>query len=289
MNTVNDQQEKQKKHKIMAWITPLIHRLRGHPKNKTQLIRWLHRTAHYHLLDNDALSMIEGVLKVSDMQVRDILIPRPQMIVINKTATVNEAVNIIVGCAHSRFPVVSEDRTEVLGILLAKELLPYASSHTAGKETTETIKNRIHPAMFVPESKRLDKLLKEFKLKHNHMAIVVGEHNDLMGLVTLEDVLEQIVGNIEDEFDVDETHVQANIAPYGKNHYIVQGLTPIEVFNHYFNTTLDDKYFDTVGGVIAQHFGRLPEKGDSTHLAGLTIHIDKVEKRRITVIKVHVR
>lgn len=267
------------KHK--TWYERLSHALLREPRDREQLITLLHDAKDRHLLDNDALQMIEGVLQVSEMKVRDVMIPRPQMVVVEHDSTPAQALPNITKSAHSRFPVIGESRDEVVGILLAKDLLAKSTQ----EKPNLVIKDLVRPATFVPESKRLDVLLKEFRLNRNHMAIVVDEYGGVAGLVTIEDVLEQIVGEIEDEYDI--TSEEPNIKEIASNEYIVKALTPIEDFNAYFGTDYDDESFDTIGGLLLQQFSHLPKKGESINLDEFKFTVIGATTRGIKILKLN--
>ncbi len=264
--------------KSKAWFERLSNALLREPQDREQLINLLHDAKDRHLLDNEALQMIEGVLQVSEMQVRDVMVPRPQMVVVEHDHTPAQALPLITQSAHSRFPVIGESRDEVLGILLAKDLL------SADKENPDLKMNAlVRPATFVPESKRLDVLLKEFRLNRNHMAIVVDEYGGVAGLVTIEDVLEQIVGDIEDEYDI--TSDEPMIKAINENEYNINALTTIEDFNTYFGTAYDDVDFDTIGGLLLKHFSHLPKKGESIQLNQFKFTVTHATSRGITTLK----
>ncbi len=249
------------------------------PKDRAQLIELLHSAFEHHLLDADALSMVEGVLQVSEIQVRDIMVPRAQMDVIDINETPDKFVPHVIATAHSRFPVVDRDRDQVLGILLAKDLLRYY----AGEEEFN-VRDMLRPAVFVPESKRLNVLLREFRANRNHMAIVVDEYGGVAGLVTIEDVLEQIVGDIEDEYDFDET--QDNIVQESGGHWRVKAQTEIADFNEAFGTEFADEDYDTVGGLVIDRFGRLPKKGEPITIGDLRFQVMRADSRRLHTLQV---
>lgn len=258
-----------------------LDRLRGQAKDRIGLIHNLRAAAESEIIDHDALLMLEGVLRVSQTQVRDVMLPRAQMVVIEADSKLEQILPIIIESAHSRFPVIGESRDEILGLLLAKDLLPYT---VAQNTQTLSIKNLIRPAIFIPESKRLNMLLKEFRLNHNHMAIVVDEYGGIAGLVTIEDVLEQIVGDIEDEFDIDED--ETNIKEINPSDFVVKALTSIEEFNGRFNTTISDEDFDTIGGYITQQFGHMPKRGEVIQVNGFKITVLLGSKRRLQLLSV---
>jgi len=242
-----------------SWLRKLSQALLRDPSDREQLVSMLRDVEQKGLLDADALAMIEGVLNVSDMQVRDIAIPRSQMEVVKENDTPEDLLKVVLDSAHSRYPVIGDSRDEVVGILLAKDLLSYFGKLTTRREGDEEVKfnlrDMLRPAVFIPESKRLNVLLKDFRSTRNHMAIVVDEYGGVDGLVTIEDVLEQIVGDIEDEHDFDE---DTFILRHSENKYTLKALTPIDEFNEYFNASFSDEEFDTIGGLLMQEFGRLP-------------------------------
>ena len=235
-------------------------------------------------LDAEEKSMLTGVLEVSETQVRDVMIPRSQMVVINSEDDFEQTLATIVESGHSRFPVIGEDRDEVLGILLAKDLLRYF-----GKDAAKVvmIQKLLRPAAVIPESKRLNALLKEFRASHNHMAIVVDEYGGIAGLLTIEDVLEEIVGEIEDEHDDEEAaFIRPDGDRNGRPSYAVRALTRIEDFNEYFECELDDEEYDTVGGLVMHELGRLPRRGEKVHFGGFEFFVIKADKRRIDALQV---
>ena len=244
------------------------------PEDREQLVVLLRSAYARNLLDADALSIIEGALGVSELQVRDIMIPRAQMDVIDIGETPDQFIPSVIATAHSRFPVVDGNRDDVVGVLLAKDLLRYY----AGEEEFN-VREMLRPAVFVPESKRLNVLLREFRASRNHMAIVVDEYGGVAGLVTIEDVLEQIVGEIEDEYDFDEA--SDNIILESSGRYRVKALTQIADFNAAFGTDFPDEDFDTVGGLVIAHLGRLPKRGESIALEGLRFQVLRADSRRV--------
>jgi magnesium and cobalt transporter len=248
------------------------------PEDREQLVALLHSAFERNLLDADALSIIEGALQVSDMQVCDIMVPRSQMEVVSAGETPEQFVDRVIEVAHSRFPVIGESRDDVIGILLAKDLLRFY----AGREFN--IRDMLRPAVFIPESKRLNVLLREFRASRNHMAIVVDEYGGVAGLVTIEDVLEQIVGDIEDEYDFDEA--SDNILLDHAGHYRVKAGTEIGDFNRAFGTDFPDEEFDTVGGMVIQHLGRLPKRGELIQIGGLGIQVLRADSRRVHTLLV---
>lgn len=263
-----------------SWLDRLSQALLGEPQDREQLISVLRDAEERQLLDADVLSMIEGALQVADMQVRDIMVPRAQMVVVQQDAAPEDYINTIIDSGHSRFPVIGDSKDEVVGILLAKDLLDYFAS---GNQGTFNMRDAMRPAVFIPESKRLNVLLREFRASRNHMAIVVDEYGGVAGLVTIEDVLEQIVGEIDDEHDTDEG---LYIKPHGQGEYIVKALTPIEDFNEYFHTDFSDQEFDTIGGLVVKAFGRLPKRGESCVLDSVHFTVLRADKRRVYLLRV---
>src|SRR4051812_14779324 len=249
------------------------------PEDREQLIELLHSAHDRNLLDADAVSMIEGVLQVSELQARDIMVPRSQMDVIDVSEPPDRFIPFVIHTAHSRFPVTSGNKDDVIGILLAKDLLRYY----AGEEEFD-VREMLRPAVFIPESKPLNVLLKEFRKNRNHIAIVVDEYGGVAGLVTIEDVLEQIVGDIEDEYDFDE--VEDNIIQEKSGQYRVKAITEIEDFNEKFGTDFSDEEFDTIGGLVLQHFGRVPKRGEVVTMGDLTFKVLRADSRRVYLLDV---
>ena len=250
------------------------------PEDREQLVELLHGAYENSLMDADSLAMIEGVLQVSEMQVRDIMIPRSQMDVIDITDLPETFIPHVIETAHSRFPVIEDNKNDVIGILLAKDLLRYY----AGEDFE--VRDMLRPAVFIPESKRLNILLKEFRSNRNHIAIVVDEYGGVAGMVTIEDVLEQIVGDIEDEYDYDED--EDNIIQNASGQYRVKALTEIADFNEIIGTTLSDEEFSTIGGLVVHQFGHLPKRDDEIVLSGLKIKVLRADSRRLHTIMVEV-
>lgn len=265
-----------------TWLDKLVQAFVHEPRNRQELLELLREAHANEVLDIEALSIIEGALQVSDMQVRDIMIPRSQMITIRSSQTPREFLPEVIEAAHSRFPVTGESLDDVLGILLAKDLLPLLL-----EDNTErfNIKEILRPATCVPESKRLNVLLKEFRATRNHMAIVIDEYGGVSGLVTIEDVLEQIVGDIEDEHDIDE---DSQIKPLHSGDFLVKGLTPIEDFNEHFGTEFPDEEFDTVGGLVMNAFGHLPRRNEVVELDGFRVRVLNSDSRRVHLLRVTV-
>jgi len=243
------------------------------PEDRGQLLELLHSSYERNLMDADALAMIEGVLQVSELQARDIMVPRAQMEVVDIQDAPEKFLPQIIESGHSRFPVIGESKDHVIGILLAKDLLAYY----AGQQLN--VRDMLRPAVFIPESKRLNVLLKDFRRTRNHIAIVVDEYGGVAGLVTIEDVLEQIVGEIEDEYDFDETEAQILLDRNGL--YRVKAQTSIEDFNSTFGTQFSDEEFDTVGGLLLSRFGRLPKREEEIDVEGLRFRVLRADSRRL--------
>jgi magnesium and cobalt transporter len=248
------------------------------PEDREQLVALLHSAYARNLIDADALSIIEGALAVSDMQVRDVMVPRAQMQVISIGDSMAAMAARAIETAHSRFPVTGENRDDIIGILLAKDLLRLHAGENIA------VRDMLRPAIFIPDSKRLNVLLREFRASRNHMAIVVDEYGGVAGLVTIEDVLEQIVGDIEDEYDFDEA--ADNILLDQAGHYRVKATTEIADFNAAFGTQFSDEEFDTVGGLVIQHLDRLPKRGEVLQLDGLRIQVLRADSRRVHTLLV---
>jgi magnesium and cobalt transporter len=261
------------------WLKRITKSMAGEPRDLAELIEGLRSASNRGLFDGDALVMLEGVLAVADMQVRDIMVPRSQMVFIERDEPVDRLVELVVESGHSRFPVIGEDRDQILGILLAKDLLRL---QTVGDENFE-IREYMRPVVFVPESKRLNVLLKEFRRSHNHIAMVVDEYGGVCGLVTIEDVIEQIVGEIDDEHDVDEDQM---IRREGPREFTVRALTPIADFNRYFHSAFSDEEYDTIGGLLMQEFGRLPRRGETMRVNTLDFRVLRADRRRIDLLRV---
>lgn len=243
------------------------------PEDRDQLLELLQSSYERNLMDADALAMIEGVLQVSELQARDIMVPRAQMDVVDIGDTPEVFLPKVIESGHSRFPVIGENKDDVIGILLAKDLLRYYAGHESN------VRDMLRPAVFIPESKRLNVLLKDFRRARNHMAIVVDEYGGVAGLVTIEDVLEQIVGEIEDEYDFDETEAQIMLDRNGL--YRVKAQTSIEDFNSTFGTEFSDDEYDTIGGLLLNRFGRLPKRGEEIELDRLRFRVQRADSRRL--------
>jgi magnesium and cobalt transporter len=263
-----------------SWLRRLLESLAGEPQDLEELSEVLTDARERGLIDTDVFAMLEGVLQVSEIQVRDVMVPRSQMVVIQRDEPPERILPVVVESGHSRFPVVGEDRDEVVGILLAKDLLRYFAD---GGEGQFDIRECVRPAVFIPESKRLNVLLKEFRVSHNHMAIVVDEYGGVSGLLTIEDVLEQIVGDIGDEYDVDEGE---GIRKEAERVFAVPALTRIEDFNTTFGTRFSDEEFDTIGGLVLHELGRMPRRGEAIEIGGIEIKVVRADRRRIETLRV---
>ena len=264
------------KKKTGAWLRRLT---QEGPADRAELVEMLRAARQGGVLDADALAMIEGVLRVADLQVRDIMVPRSQMVVLERDAKPEQLLPDVVEAGHSRFPVIGEDRDQVVGILLAKDLLRHFAEGTAGRFD---VRESLRPAAFVPESKRLNVLLKEFRASRNHMAIVVDEYGGVSGLVTIEDVIEEIVGEIADEYDVPEQTIRRD----GERQFTVLAATGVQEFNQYFGTLFSDEEYDTIGGIVLQQFGRLPRRGEAVTMNGLEFRVLRADRRRIAELRV---
>ena len=265
-----------------SWLDKLSFFLSDRPSNKEELLERIRQAEEDQILDREALDTIEGALQMSHMQVRDIMVPRPQMAVVKADQSTQEFMQTITETSHSRFPVIGESPDEVLGILLAKDLLPLAF---AKQMDNFDLNAMLRKPIFVPESKRLSILLNEFRTNRYHMAIVLDEYGGVAGLVTIEDVLEQIVGEIEDETDAEED--DGNIRPFADKGFLVKALTTIDDFNAHFGTYYDEAEFDTIGGIITQQFGHLPAKDESIQVGELNFLILAADNRRILLMQVN--
>lgn len=263
-----------------SWIDKIAQVFSDEPTDTKSLLELLRNAEQDQVLDADTLGIIEGALQVSSMQVRDIMIPRSQVVTVAANLSLSEILDAVSKASHSRFPVVGENVDNVMGILLAKDLLPLVLN---GNQDKFDIKDIVRPATFVPESKRLNILLKEFRETRQHMAIVIDEYGSVCGVVTIEDVLEQIVGEIEDEFDVDD---DSYIKKFDEQNYIVKALTPVDEFNSYFGTDFSDQEFTTIGGLVLQEFGHIPERGEMITVGDFGIIILNADSRQIKLLKV---
>jgi magnesium and cobalt transporter len=262
------------------WLRRIVDSFTGEPRDLEQLTDMLAEARERGLIDADVLAMLEGVLQVSEIQVRDVMVPRSQMVVVRRGDPPEKILPVVIESGHSRFPVVGEDRDEVAGILLAKDLLRFFAEDGEGDFD---IRECLRPAVFIPESKRLNVLLKEFRVSHNHMAIVVDEYGGVSGLLTIEDLLEQIVGDIGDEYDVDEAE---GIRKEGERTFAVPALTRIEEFNTAFGTRFSNEECDTIGGLVLHELGRMPRRGETVEIGGLELKVVRSDRRRIESLRV---
>lgn len=280
---MNDDQSSVQTHDKKSFLQSIFSGLfQSEPKNREDLVEVIRDSMENDLIDNDTKEMIEGVMEISELRVRDIMIPRPQIIYIDANLPLEACVDIIIDSAHSRFPVILDDgKDSIQGILLAKDLLKYLRPN-ADEFNMQAL---LRPAVIVPESKRVDRMLKEFRSERFHMAIVVDEFGAVSGLVTIEDILEQIVGDIEDEFDEEEIEP---IRQLSRHTYAVSALTDIEKFNEVFATNFEDEEVDTVGGLVMQAFERLPQRGEQIQLEGIDFKVTSADSRRLIQLRVTV-
>ncbi|MDO7598259.1 MAG: CBS domain-containing protein [Pseudomonadota bacterium] len=267
--------------KSQSWLKRLS-KCFWEPEDQEQLIDLLRSASQRHILDAEALAIVEGALNVSQMKARDIMIPRSQVVMVSRDASAEDMLKLITDTAHSRFPVIDDDRDDVIGILLAKDLL--AAVVTAGKFDFD-LRELLRPAVFIPESKRLNVLLREFRARRNHMAIVVDEYGGVAGMVTIENVLEQIVGEIDDEHDVDD---DAPIVQRSDNTYVIKALTEVEDFNEHFAVSWSDEDFDTVGGFVVNQFGHLPARDEQVAIGGFEFKVLRADNRRVHLLEMRI-
>jgi len=263
-----------------SWLRRLVESLAGEPQDLDQLEGVLADAKERGLIDAEVLRMLEGVLEVSEIQVRDVMVPRSQMVVVQRDDPPERILPVVIESGHSRFPVIGDDRDEVIGILLAKDLLRFFAQ---ASDADFDIRECVRPAVFIPEAKRLNVLLKEFRVSHNHMAIVVDEYGGISGLLTIEDVLEQIVGDIGDEYDIDEGE---GIRKEADRTWTVPALTRIEEFNSTFGTRFSDEECDTIGGLVLHELGRMPRRGEAVQIGGVELKVTRADRRRIETLRV---
>ncbi|MCX7092414.1 MAG: CBS domain-containing protein [Methylobacter sp.] len=278
---MSDEQPPSRNSPQKSWVDKISHLLTGEPQDLEDLLEILREAREKHLLDTDALAMIEGVLQVSQMRVRDIMIPRVQMVVVPKDAELETILPLVTEFGHSRYPVIDGDRSKVVGVLLAKDLLARVLENK-----TRKVHEIMRPSYVVPESKRLNVLLKELRTNGNHMAIVVDEYGQSAGLVTIEDVLEQIVGEIEDEHDDHED--EGYIFQRSKNEYMIKALTPMDEFDEYFSTHLATDEYDTIGGFIVSQLEHMPKKGESLVVDAMKFEVIRADSRRVHLLKLKI-
>ncbi|HUP91666.1 MAG TPA: transporter associated domain-containing protein [Solimonas sp.] len=263
---------------LSRWWRGVGRRMGGVPRTREDFIRVLRDARENNLLDGDALRMFEGILQTAETQVRDVMVPRAQVVTVDRMWGLDRIIPVVVDSRHSRFPVTGESKDEIVGIVLAKDLLKYSSSVPGFDPATFDMQRLLRPVQFVPESKRLNVLLKEFKRGRNHMAIVVDEYAGVAGVVTIEDVLEQIVGEIADETDDAEA---ARILKQDERRFVVNALTTVDEFNQYFGTQLASDGFDTIGGLVLHHFGRMPKRGESVRIESYNFNVQRADTRRV--------
>ena len=276
---MSDETDKESDSNASRWVQRIMRRFGGGPRNREDLLSLLREARNLELMDTDALFMFQGILATAEEQVRDIMIPRAQMTVVEIDWPLEKLISVVVESGHSRFPVIGESRDEILGVLLAKDLLRFSSADGQDFDTRSCLR----PIAFVPESKRVNVLLKDFKRGRNHMAIVADEYGGVAGLVTIEDVLEQIVGEIDDEYDEAE---RAHILKQDQRRFLVAGLTPLEEFNEYFSAEFPTDEFDTVGGLITQRFGHMPKRGESIRIDKFNFIVQRADSRRVHMLQV---
>ncbi|MBA3661448.1 MAG: CBS domain-containing protein [Gammaproteobacteria bacterium] len=280
---VDDPDEQQQKLKQRSWFERIATLLGRLPKDREQLMMMLREAGDRDVLSTEMLGMIERILQVSEMQVREVMVPKAQMVIVHKNQKLDEILPIVIESGHSRFPVFDAKSKDIIGMLLAKDLLRYCFNK---KEPSFQLSQLTRKVMFTPQSKRLDILLREFRINRNHIAIVLDEYGHVAGLVTIEDVLEQIVGEIEDEYDVDEEDTQIKKLDDGA--FIVKASTPIEEFNHYFHTQFSDDEFDTLGGIVLQAFGHLPHRGETIRIQNFRFKVLHSDNRRLYLLELKI-
>ena len=269
----------EQEHEPKSWLTRIFLALSGQPSSRSELVEVLRSAEQRELLDEEALRIIEGALSVSDRQVREIMIPRAQVVFVRLDELPEEFLPTVIGSGHSRFPVLGENQDEVIGILLAKDLLPLAMKD---KKPKFNLCDSLRPTTAIPESKRLDVLLQEFRQTRNHLAVVYDEYGGISGIVTIEDVLEQIVGDIEDEYDFEE---EGFIHQHANGAFTIKALTPIEDFNEHFGTSFSDDEFDTIGGVVTNAFGHLPKRDEQVTIDGYRFMVLNADGRRVHLLQ----
>lgn len=255
-------------------------RLTGRTDEKEELLEQLREAEAHDVIDADAVSMMEGVLQVSDLAVRDLMVPRAQMDVIDIEQPLQEILEFVIQTAHSRFPVFENKRDNIIGVLLAKDILKVMA------DESQDIRGLLRPAVFVPESKRLNIMLRDFRLNRNHIAMVVDEYGGVSGLITIEDVLEQIVGDIEDEHDIEEEDDNILPVPHLEGQFRIRALTPLEQFNVHFESSLSDESADTIGGFVTDRLGRVPHKEEVVELEGFVFKIQRADARMVHMLLV---
>jgi magnesium and cobalt transporter len=262
-----------------SWLEKLSLALNNEPSSRSELLELLRSAEQRELLDSEALRIIEGALSVRDMQVREVMIPRAQVVFVRLDQDPEEFLPLVIGSGHSRFPVIGESQDEIVGILLAKDLLPLAQKNSKQKFN---LRDSLRRSTSIPESKRLDVLLQEFRATRNHLAVVYDEYGGISGIVTIEDVLEQIVGDIEDEYDFEE---EGFINKHTNGAYTIKALTPIDDFNEHFETEFSDEEFDTIGGLVTNCFGHLPKRDEQVSVEGFDFKVLNADGRRVHLLQ----
>ncbi|HWU68147.1 MAG TPA: transporter associated domain-containing protein [Stenotrophobium sp.] len=279
---MNDEPGSTHDHTAARWWHRLAQRMGGALRTREDLLELLQEARSAELMDADALTMFQGVLETAETQVRDIMVPRAQMVVVERDWALDQLLRVVVESGHSRFPVIGDSKDEIVGILLAKDLLKFTSTVPGFDAGTFDLGRMLRPVAFIPESKRVNVLLKDFRKGRNHMALVVDEYGGVAGLVTIEDVLEQIVGEIDDEYDEAEG---ALILKQDERRYLVNALTPIEDFNKYFGSEFSDEEFDTVGGLVMHRFGHMPKRGESVRIGRFSFNVQRADSRRLHMLQ----
>jgi len=262
----------------MGLLSKIFDLIGNKPSDKQQIADLLHESEGRHLIDGDTVAMMEGALLVSEMKVREVMVPRTQMVCLDEDASPEEILPVVIDSGHSRFPVLDEKQEKVVGILLAKDLLSLAVESGHKFE----IKDILRPVVFVPESKRLNILLREFRSSRNHLAVVLDEYGEIDGIVSIEDVIEQIVGEIDDEHDINDEEF---IRQHRGNRFTVKAHTPVEVFNEFFGCTFDEEVFDTIGGLVVDQFGHLPIRSEEVEFDGFQFKVLRADKRRVRLLR----
>ncbi|MGH8443608.1 MAG: HlyC/CorC family transporter [Solimonas sp.] len=278
MNEDDDSSPHKEETHLSHWWRRVTQRLAGGPRTRDDLLELLRDAREAELIDNDAMSMFEGIVQSTEMHVRDVMVPRAQMVIVESDWMLDKIFNVVIESGHSRFPVIGDSKDEVVGILLAKDLLKFSSNVPGFDPGTFELARLVRPSTFVPESKRLNILLKEFRRSRNHMALVVDEYGGIAGLITIEDVLEQIVGEIDDEYDEAEG---ARILKQDERRYLVSALATVEEFNSYFGTQFPTDEFDTIGGFVLHRFGHMPKRGESVRIERYGFNVQRADTRRV--------
>jgi len=276
---MTDHEDNNTQHKSRSWLERLTAMLSAEPQNKDQLMELLRHTQERNVISNEMLSMIERILQVSEMQVREVMVPKAQMVMLEQNVQLEVLLPIVLESGHSRFPVFNPTNGNIIGIFLAKDILQFYNS---GNDFA--LSQILRAPFFTPQSKRLDVLLREFRVNRNHLAVVLDEYGHVAGLVTIEDVLEQIVGEIEDEYDIDEDDIY--IKQHNDETFIVKAATPISEFNMFFQTNFNDDEFDTIGGIVLKQFGHLPKRGESIKIASYRFKVLNCDNRRLYLLEV---